>query len=75
MGREERVPLDYVLEVREGLAEVRASVRHLEGDVADLRQELRQSIERLDSRLFQLVLTQLATLGAALGALVASLAA
>jgi len=75
MAHEERVPLAYVLEVREGLVELRTSVGHLEGDVADLRQELRQRIERLDSRLFQLMVTQIATLGAALAAFAASLAA
>jgi hypothetical protein len=71
MAHEERWPVDQVIQVREGVAELRATVRHIETEVADLRGEVR----RLDTRLFQLLLAQLATLATALGALVASLAA
>jgi len=52
------------------VAETRAAVGHLAGDVTELRQDVR----RLDGRLFQLLLAQLATLAAALGSLVAALA-
>jgi hypothetical protein len=51
------------------VAETRATVGHLAEDVTQLRQDVR----RLDGRLFQLLLAQLATLAAALGALVAAL--
>jgi len=53
------------------VAETRATVGHLAEDVTELRQDVR----RLDGRLFQLLLAQLATLAAALGSLVAILAA
>ena len=45
------------------VAETRADVRHLQTDVAELRAELRHDVRRLDSRLFQVLLAQLATLG------------
>jgi hypothetical protein len=49
--------------------ETRATVGHLAEDVTELRQDVR----RLDDRLFQLLLAQLATLAAAVGSLVAAL--
>ena len=52
------------------VAETRATVGHLADDVTELRQDVR----RLDGRLLQLLLAQLATLAAALGALLAALA-
>jgi hypothetical protein len=52
------------------VAETRATVGHLADNVTELRQDVR----RLDGRLFQLLLAQLATLAAALGALLAALA-
>jgi hypothetical protein len=52
------------------VAETRATVGHLAENVTELRQDVR----RLDGRLFQLLLAQLATLAAALGALLAALA-
>jgi hypothetical protein len=58
----------------EVLAEVRTTVAHLATDVADMRQEFRTDIRRLDQRVFQLMLAQFATLAAALGSLVAALA-
>jgi hypothetical protein len=64
-------PRDVPLEV---LAEVRVTVAHLAADVADMRQEFRTDIRRLDQRVFQLMLAQFATLAAALGSLVAALA-
>ena len=64
-------PRELPLEV---LAEVRVTVAHLATDVADMRQEFRTDIRRLDQRVFQLMLAQFATLAAALGSLVAALA-
>ena len=64
-------PRELPLEV---LAEVRVTVAHLSTDVADMRQEFRTDIRRLDQRVFQLMLAQFATLAAALGSLVAALA-
>ena len=63
-------PRELALEV---LAEVRTTVGHLATDVADMRQEFRTDIRRLDERVFQLMLSQFATLAAALGSLVAAL--
>jgi len=63
-------PRELPLEV---LAEVRTTVGHLATDVADMRQEFRTDIRRLDERVFQLMLSQFATLAAALGSLVAAL--
>ena len=63
-------PRELPLEI---LAEVRTTVGHLATDVADMRQEFRTDIRRLDERVFQLMLAQFATLAAALGSLVAAL--
>ena len=63
-------PRELPLEI---LAEVRTTVGHLATDVADMRQEFRTDIRRLDERVFQLMLSQFATLAAALGSLVAAL--
>jgi len=63
-------PRELPLEV---LAEVRTTVAHLVTDVADMRQEFRTDIRRLDQRVCQLMLAQFATLAAALGSLVAAL--
>jgi hypothetical protein len=63
-------PRELPLEV---LAELRATVAHLSTDVADMRQEFRTDIRRLNQRVFQLMLAQFATLAAALGSLVAAL--
>jgi hypothetical protein len=63
-------PRELPLEV---LAEVRTTVGQLATDVADMRQEFRTDIRRLDERVFQLMLAQFATLAAALGSFVAAL--
>jgi hypothetical protein len=63
-------PRELPLEV---LAEVRTTVGQLATDVADMRQEFRTDILRLDEQVFQLMLAQFATLAAALGSLVAAL--
>jgi len=52
-------------------AETRATTVHVAEDLTELRQDVR----RLDGRLFQLILVQLATLATALASLVAALAA
>jgi hypothetical protein len=59
---------------RSDLAEPRATVSHFASDLADMRQEFRSDIRRLDDRLFQLMLLQLGTLATALVSLVAALA-
>ena len=51
------------------VAETRATVAHN----TQLTSELRQDVRRLDDRLFQMLLLQVATLATLLGAIVASL--
>jgi hypothetical protein len=51
------------------IAETRADVRHLQTDTSELRQDVR----RLDARLFQLLLLELATLATVLAGLVTAL--
>ena len=63
-------PRELPLEI---LAELRTSVAHLATDLADMRQEFRTYIRRLDERVFRLMPAQFATLAAALGALLAAL--
>jgi hypothetical protein len=46
---------------------------HLAQDTSELRSEFRNDIRRLDDRIFQVLLIQLATLATALGSLVAAL--
>ena len=53
--------------------ELRTSLSHLTSEVADLRQEVRVDIRRLDDKIFQLMLLQLGTLATALASLVAAL--
>jgi hypothetical protein len=55
------------------VAETHASVAHLDAEVAELRQEFRTDIRRLDDRIFQLMLLTLATLATALASLVTAL--
>ena len=68
------VPLELLIGVREEVAELRATVTHLAGDVGDLRHEFHTDIRRLEGRTFQLLLIQVATLATALGSLVTALA-
>ena len=51
------------------VAEIRTTVGHLSGAVTELRQDAR----RLDDRIFQMLLIQVATLAAALASLVAAI--
>ena len=62
------VPLELLIGLREEVAELRATVTHLGSDVREIKQDIR----RLDNRIFQLMLAQLATLGTALASLVAA---
>ena len=55
------------------VAETRAALIHLREEVADLRGELRHDVRRLDDRIFQLLLIQLATLAGTLGSLIVAL--
>lgn len=55
------------------MAELRVTVEGLAAQVADLRQEFRGAIRRVDDRIFQLMLLQLGTLATALAALVTGL--
>jgi hypothetical protein len=55
------------------LAETRATVTHVASDVAEMRQEFRGDIRRLDDRIFKLMLLTLATLATAIATLVANL--
>jgi hypothetical protein len=57
-------PLEVVV------AELRSDVRHLAADLAGLRQDVR----RLEGRLFQLLVAQIATLATALASLIVVLA-
>ena len=51
------------------VADTRAAVMHLSSDMVEVKQDIR----RLDDRIFQVLLIQLATLATALGSLVAAL--
>ena len=51
------------------VAETRADVRHVQSDVTEIRTDVR----RLDARIDQLFIVQLATLAAALGSLITAL--
>ena len=55
------------------VAELRADVRHLTSDEAEFRQEVRQDIRRLDGRVFQMLLLQVATLATLVASLVTAL--
>jgi hypothetical protein len=55
------------------LADTRATVAHIATDLAEMRQEFRGDIRRLDDRLFRLTLLTLATLATVIATLVAAL--
>jgi hypothetical protein len=58
--------LNLIVGLREEVAALGATVTHLSSDVVELRQDVR----RLDDRLFQVMLVQLATLATSLTSLV-----
>jgi hypothetical protein len=64
-----RDPFDLVIGLRDDVAGLRANVGHLSTDMAEVKQDIR----RLDDRVFQVVLIQLATLAATLGSLVTAI--
>jgi hypothetical protein len=73
-------PLEQVVALREDMGELRANVVHLGADLAPFRQDVRteladvrQDLRRLDGRVFQLLLGQIATLATVLTTLVALL--
>ena len=61
-----RDPFALVIGLREDFAEMRATIGHIQGDIAELKQDVR----RLDDRLFQMMLLQLGTLATSLAAIV-----
>ena len=63
-----RDPFELVIGLRDEVTELRATVNHMQADIAELKQDLR----RLDDRFFQMMLLQVGTLAAALAALVAA---
>ena len=63
-----RDPFEFVIGLREEVAELRTTVGHMQADIAELKQDFR----RLDDRLFQMMLLQVGTLATALAALVAA---
>lgn len=67
------MPLELALGLRDEVSGLRATVAHIASDIADMRQELRSDIRRLDERIFQLMLVQLGTIATALASLVAAL--
>lgn len=75
MEQPREFPLELLIGLREEMAELRTTVAHLSADMAEFRQEIRADVRRLDTRVFQLMLAQIATLATALGALIASLSA
>jgi hypothetical protein len=54
------------------VAETRATVKHIAAELSELRNETRGDIRRIDDRLFQVMLLQIATLGTALASLAAA---
>jgi hypothetical protein len=69
----EIVEQDHAWSLEAVVADTRAAVMHLAQDTSELRSEFRSDIRRLDDRIFQVLLIQLATLATALGSLVAAL--
>jgi hypothetical protein len=66
-----RDPFDLVIGLRDDLTEVRTTVGHLSTEMTEVKQDIR----RVDDRVFQVVLLQLATLTAALASIAASVLA
>jgi hypothetical protein len=68
------VEREHAWSVEASIGELRGTVTQLVAETADMRQEFRSDIRRLDERTFQLMLLQLGTLATALASLVAALA-
>ena len=64
-------PFELVLGLRDDVAELRANMRHMSSDMGEMKQDIR----RLDDRIFQVLLVQLATLTGTLGSLIVALIA
>jgi hypothetical protein len=71
--RPQDLPLGVLTDLRTSVARLETTVAHLASDTAEMRQEFRTDIRRLDERVFRVLLLQFATLAAALGALVTAL--
>jgi hypothetical protein len=64
-----RDPFELVIRLREDVAELRATAAHTSLDLA----EVKQNIQRVDDRVFQVLSFQIATLAAVVGSLVAAI--
>jgi len=64
-----RDPFELVVGLREDVVELRVGFAYLSSQ----RSEVKQDLRRLDDRIFQVLVIQLATLATALGSLVAAL--
>jgi hypothetical protein len=64
-----RDPFDLVVGLREDVAELRAAAAHTTSDLAEVKQDIR----RVDDRVFQVLMVQIATLAGVVGSLVAAL--
>jgi len=58
--------------LRSEAVELRAAVSYVAQQLADMKQEFRSDIRRLDDRVFQLMLVTLATLATTIASLVAN---
>jgi hypothetical protein len=63
-----RDPFEFVIGLREDVAGLRAAAAHTSSDLAEVKQDIR----RVDDRVFQVLLVQIATLAAVVGSLVAA---
>jgi hypothetical protein len=64
-----RGPFDLLIGLRGDVAELRVAAAHTSSDLAEVKQDIR----RVDDRVFQVLLIQVATLAAVVGSLVAAL--
>jgi hypothetical protein len=64
-----RDPFELVIGLREDVAELRAAATHTASDLAEVKQDIR----RVDDRVFQVLLVQMATLAAVVGSLIAAI--
>jgi hypothetical protein len=64
-----RDPLDVLIGLRGDVAELRVAAAHTSSDLPEVKQDIR----RVDDRVFQVLLVQVATLAAVVDSLVAAL--